>query len=456
MLLENISQYLLDFTGKIESKGFVSAESAAKIRKYIRSEESPVRWELFLILGGLLGAISISAGVFAIISHNWYDYPKHLKGVFSIVPALVGIFFYYRMLFFHKDSKVWVEASSLFLMLMIGASISLVAQTYQMDGDFYKFIKVWLFLTIPLFYLARASGIAFFYLLFALLLFSDFSRVVIGYRAVEAADEVNYWFWFFFIAFLPHLYLSFNTKSKIQGVRATYLVLLTYFVLGLALVFSVDSNYILWALVYQVGVYLLSKRYMSGSFWFFHRPLEWLTAIGVCITLLGLSNETVFSFAFAFDSFFNAEYWEAGEWYYFILLLVVGAGVYFNYFKFKEKFGEVNLLIVFAPLFIIFMIVIDEYTTSWWWITLPMNLYILFIGIVTMVNGSEEGKFLKMLGGLLLIAILIYIRYFDNDLSFISKGLLFIIFGGMFFLINMFVKEKVEQIERHKRRLDEE
>ena len=73
-----------------------------------------------------------------------------------------------------------------------------------------------------------------------------------------------------------------------------------------------------------------------------------------------------------------------------------------------------------------------------------------------MVNGSEEGKFLKMLGGLLLIAILIYIRYFDNDLSFISKGLLFIIFGGMFFLINMFVKEKVEQIERHKRRLDEE
>lgn len=456
MLLENISQYLLDFTGKVESKGFVSAESAAKIRKYIRSEESPVRWELFLILGGLLGAISISAGVFAIISHNWYEYPKHLKGVFSIVPALVGLYFYYRMLFFHKNSKVWVEASSLFLMLMIGASISLVAQTYQMDGDFMKFIKVWLLLTIPLFYLARASGIAIFYLFFALALFPDFARGAFGYYTVEEAAEVNYWFWIFFIAFIPHLYFAFNKSSKVQGTRAIVLSLLTYFTLGAALILSVDSNYILWALVYQVGVYLFAKRFMSGSFWFFHRPLEWLTAIGVCVVLLSLSNERILHLNFAFDSFFNMDYWEAGEWYYFVLLLVVGTGIYYNFFKFKEKFGDVNLLIVFAPLFIVLMIIIDEYTTSWWWLTIPMNLYILFIGIVTMVNGSEEGRFLKMLGGLMLISILIVIRYVDTDLSFISKGLLFIIFGGMFFLINMFVKEKVEQIERHKRRLDEE
>ena len=83
-----------------------------------------------------MGALFCSAGIFSIISHNWDDYPKYIRGIFSVVPALGGLYFYYRAIFHHPKSRPWIEASSVFLMLMIGASIALVSQTYQLDGDF--------------------------------------------------------------------------------------------------------------------------------------------------------------------------------------------------------------------------------------------------------------------------------------------------------------------------------
>ena len=99
--------------------------------------------------------------------------PEHLQGFFSIVPMLVAGYFYYLALTKHKDSKVWIEASSLFLMLMTGLSMALVSQTYEIEGDIFKFCKVWLALTVPLFYVARASVISGFYLVLTLPLLVD-------------------------------------------------------------------------------------------------------------------------------------------------------------------------------------------------------------------------------------------------------------------------------------------
>jgi hypothetical protein len=36
-------------------------------------------------------------------------------------------------------------------------------------------------------------------------------------------------------------------------------------------------------------------------------------------------------------------------------------------------------------------------------------------------------------------------------LGYIAKGIVFLMVGGMFFVINLLVKDKVEDIERHKK-----
>lgn len=452
MLLENVSRYLLDFTSRIETKGLLSAESAAQIRKHIRTEESPVRWELFLIIGALFGAIGISAGIYAITSHNWYYLPIWLRNVFGVVPVGVALYFYYRMLRDHRNSRAWVEATSLFLMLMIGSSIAITTQTYHMAGDFSGFLKVLLVFTIPLFYIANASGVALFYLNISLgLLYSDVTIDVTGGEGLLFGSN-SVWFWCFFLALLPHYYKSISVKNRQQGVRFMFLSLIMYVTLYSAIMTSVDSNRILWSLVYNVGVYLFANRFMGNHFWFLHRFLSWIPQIIIAVTLLVLSNQTFQSLTFSYDSIYKMGDWDGGEWYWFTLLMVVVAGIYFNYFLYKEKFQDVNQLIIFSPVFLFLLMTIDYFTDSWWLISLPMNLYIFLIGVVVLVNGSEEGRFIKMLGGLILIAALFVTRYFDMSMSYIFKGLLFMLFGAVFFTINMFVKEKVDQINRQKKR----
>lgn len=463
MLLRNdLSQYLIKFSERLEEKELVSSETAGKIRKYVRSETSPVSWKVFLVFGGIFGALSVSAGVYSIISHNWYDFPVWLRGVFSFVPAGVALFFYYLMLSKHSTSKVWIEASSLFLMLMIGASIATASQTYHLGGDYEDFIFTMLLATIPLFYISRASVIALFYLLLALVYLVLDIRINFSFNgSIIDFGSNSVWFWIFVLALLPHYYMTLNRGKKEQGIRFMFLTLILYFFVYWALMASVDSNRLLWSLIYNVGFYLFAKRYMDNHFWFLQRFMSWLPQIAIALTLLSVSNRFVLNNIFQFDSFLETDDWTGGEWYYFILLVVVIAGVYFNYFKGRQHYENCNQMIVFAPGLIIFLILFNSFLDlisleAWWPLSLIINLYIFFVAVVTMVNGSEEGRFIKVLAGLVLITLLVINRYFDVSMGFIWKGLLFMAFGGMFFLINMFVKEKVDQIQRNKKQADGE
>lgn len=448
----NSTNNLLDFAKKLEQNEVVSPESGIKIRGFIRKTENPAEWQIFLTIGGILGALFASAGIFALISHNWDDFPKHLKGFFGLVPVLVALYFYYVAITKHKDSKTWIEASSLFLMLMIGASIALVSQTYQMDGDIYKFIKVWLVLTIPLFYIAKASFISFFYLSLTCYFLSDIS---IDFRAnsileVVTCDSLS-WFWLSILAFLPHFYLALSKKSKTQGLRIVFMSYIIYFVIIAGLTFTIKSNAILWFSTVNVGFYLFGKQFMGDNKYILTRPLQWMSHVTLTAGLIVLSFDFLQYPAFSFDSIFNYDLWQGEQIFSFVLLLIVMGGVYFNFFRAKESFGKVNYLIVVVPFFLIFAMMVDEYTTSWWWLSLLINFYVLFLAIMSIINGSADGKIYKMAWGLLVLAVLLCIRYFDNDLGFITKGIVFTGVGGMFFLINLLVKDKVEDIERHQK-----
>ena len=70
------SNNLLDFAKNLEQKNIVSAETGIKIRGFIRRNENPSFWQVFLVISALFGALFASAGIFAIIYHNWYDMSK--------------------------------------------------------------------------------------------------------------------------------------------------------------------------------------------------------------------------------------------------------------------------------------------------------------------------------------------------------------------------------------------
>ena len=341
-------------------------------------------------------------------------------------------------------------------MLMIGASIATISRIYHMGGDDEDFILTMLCATVPLFYIKRASGIAFFYLLLALLYLSLDLRVDILSGTIDFGGN-SIWFWIFILALLPHYYMSINREGRAQGFRFRFLTLIIYVSIYGALMASVDGNHLVWALTYNVGFYMITQRFATKNLGTL-RFMSFLTQLAIALLLILATSRIVIMSTLRRDSFYNFDDYDAGEWYYFLLLLVLMGGIYYNFFKSRDHYENSNKMIIFAPLLMVALMTLDflidlVFDDTWWWlISLIMNAYVFFLAITVMVSGSEQGRFLKMLCGLFVLALLVIVRYFDVDMGFIWKGLLFMSFGAVFFLINMFVKEKVDQVQRNQKR----
>lgn len=439
-------QGLYGFLDKLEEKGILNTEANGHIKHFLTSKDTS-SGKLFLTLAAIIGALFASAGVFSIISYNWSDFPKHVRGILSFVPSLVALFFYYKAVFKHRDSTSWVEASSLFLMLMIGASISLVSQTYQLDGDFDKFIKVWLFLTLPMFYIARASGIAFFYLALSLkFLWPDFSFSLFGPSGYEA--NTNYlWFWLFLILFLPHFFLTLNWKSTVQGFRSIYLGWLIAIVLFSALPFAVKGGYIWWALSFIMGFYLLGKRFYRHNISSLGRPFQTFALFHIFMLLLYFSTEEVSNTLFRLEDLRNLDSWDKEHWIFYIGGLTSLAGLTVLAFIWRLRSNAINRAVVFIPVLFglsYFFFCLMEYLEIdlTWWMFLLFNIYVLAFGVIAMVQGNRSGSVSYMMYGLFLVCFLLWTRYFDMDVTYWLKGLFFIIVGLLFFLIHFLSKEE--------------
>jgi hypothetical protein len=71
-----------------------------------------------------------------------------------------------------------------------------------------------------------------------------------------------------------------------------------------------------------------------------------------------------------------------------------------------------------------------------------INLLVLGIGLLTIRRGARAAHLGILNSGLLLIAALITCRFFDTDLSFVFRGVLFVLVGLGFFLMNYWMLQK--------------
>jgi hypothetical protein len=72
-----------------------------------------------------------------------------------------------------------------------------------------------------------------------------------------------------------------------------------------------------------------------------------------------------------------------------------------------------------------------------------MNLLVLAAAIFTMQRGNALHHLGILNYGLLIIAALVVCRFFDTDISFVIRGLLFVGVGaGFFFANSQFIKKR--------------
>jgi uncharacterized membrane protein len=131
--------------------GIIDAATAERIMAHERRASRPV---LLLALGGL-GAFTIGVGLISVVAANWGDIPRLVK-----LLAMLGLFSAnaYGLVWARGRPYRWVtEALALGYFALTLASIALVGQTYQLEGEPYQALLLWLIVGSPALWLAEGA-----------------------------------------------------------------------------------------------------------------------------------------------------------------------------------------------------------------------------------------------------------------------------------------------------------
>jgi hypothetical protein len=126
--------------------------------------------------------------------------------------------------------------------------------------------------------------------------------------------------------------------------------------------------------------------------------------------------------------------------YYTTLILVISATTLLIY-QYANK--VITGISPFNFSFVLFLIVFFLGYTNPQLSQVIINVTLLALGIYNLWNGIKSDSLGILNFGLIVITTLIICRFFDTDLSFIARGILFILIGSGFFAANYsFLKKR--------------
>jgi len=396
----------------------ISAQTAADIERYYANKKVPES-NILLSVFGVLGSVLVGLGIILIFAHNWDDFSRTTKTLLAFLPLVVfqGLTAYTLIA---KKSNVWKEAAGTLLFFAVGASIALVAQIYNLPGNMGSFLITWVVLCLPLVYILRSNTLAVLHLVL-----STWYGVEVGY----VSDTQPYLYLLLLVLFIPFYYrlIKQQADSNITTVMHWLLPLSTIIVFG-----SFVNEHFRFVILLYVSFFCL--LYALGRLpYFSHYRRTGYTSFGETGILVLL-----------FVSTFN-DFWDMvsvnnsmpiGTIIFWMVL--IAAGIAINWFSDKQFKNPDWLLWVGFAFPVLFLCSLASTGMA----TVASNLLILAFGCITIKQGVDNLQFRTLNFGLLVITVLTICRFFDTDMSFAIRGLLFLVVGVSFFAANYIVARK--------------
>lgn len=429
------------------SKNIITEETGQNLTKYYGPVEPEDRMQTILTIFGVLGATFVGLGIISMIAYNWSDLPKVVKTILSFAPLLIGQAICLFVILKKYDSVAWKEASSVFLMTTIGASISLVSQTYHISGDFGNFILTWLLLGLPLVYIMQSRLISIFYLV-GLTIWSGFNSIntilfwplaaLIVPAYYKSIKEDAYSNSSLFLSWTIAICCSINVLINIETIRSG------------AWVFVLSS--------YFTILYLIGSLFFTEKHPFFMKPFQIVGLFGIIILSF------IFTYEFSWENNYYDDlvrandvdinaFWRKENYTYLLqyLLPIIATGLTALAIKKKHKYDILLAAITFLSLLCYFLPVgtleIDIYQLISMGI---FNIYVLVLGITAISQGTKENDIGRVNIGMLIVSLLIFLRFFDIDVSFLVRGFVFIVIGISFFAVNFMLAKKMKGAKSEK------
>ena len=137
---------LQGYTEKWVQKGIINEGQKNSILADLEAESSASK--LFRVLA-IIGVLFVGAGIILIISSNWTYLPKVLKLILILLMPIISVGIGYYLSYVRSEYEKIGNALLFLGALLVGASLALLGQLYNLDGSVGRLLVWWLILTLP-------------------------------------------------------------------------------------------------------------------------------------------------------------------------------------------------------------------------------------------------------------------------------------------------------------------
>jgi len=419
-------QWLYEELPGLVGKGVLPAESAERLRQHYGEPEAAgsavKRWAI--VLFSILGAALIGGGIILLLAHNWEELSRPVRAVIAVMPLTIAAALGAWLLWTQRASTAWREGVGTAQTLAIGASIALVAQTYNLGGRFDEFMLTWSLLALPIAYLIGATLPALLYLV---------GITIWAGSVYQSADRL----WYFALVGAGLPYLWWTSRANRYHPRSVL------FAWVLAVTLCVGTGIALERVLGRLGVWpvlfagMFGLLFLVGARWWgdapaaWQRPLQNVGALGAVGLSLVLSFGDVWSHGWWHWE--HVQTWRAMAEVAAVTVFPVAAITFWVRSWTRRAWSEVMVGAVPALAVVGWTLGVQSKLLGAGLFT----LYLFALGIGTLVVGLRGRRLGTVNAGMVILAAVILCRFFDSDLGFLFKGVAFIVVGAGFLATNL-------------------
>jgi uncharacterized membrane protein len=427
-----MSDSILNDLDELLNQHVISDDEATRIRNYYDQKPQPENNRLVIIFG-ILGSLLVGMGLVLIIAHNWDVLPKIVKLGVALLPLLIGQVICGYLVWKKSASVAWREGASVFVVFAVATAIAIVSQVYNIEGNLANFLFVWMLLSFPLMYVMRSSA--------ASLLF----WIGITWYACEdgyfrSYSDIVYKYWILALVALPWYWQLCKKKLNSNFTYLHHWVIAGSLIITLGTFADHSEELLVPAYMFLFGIFVLIgqlpvfslQRILTNAYLI-------LGSLGIVTLLLILSFDWYWA---------ELERKDAADWIVTVEAILCAVLIVFAIILFlrllktvraSELLSKSYVIPVFMALFILGNI--EPYGAQ-----IFTNVFILVLAVYTIREGAKADHLGRMNYGLMILTMLIICRFFDTDLSFVIRGLLFVMVGLGFFGMNYrMVKKRKER-----------
>src|SRR5947207_15043772 len=428
-------RWLLAELTELVAGGVLSSENAEALRQHYAATDSGEPRRIGFVLSAILGSLLVGGGIILLVAHNWDFLTRPVRCAIAFTPLVLSQVLAIFVLLRRNESAPWRECAAILNVAAIGTAIALVSQTYQIQGDFARFLLGWMLLALPIVYLFQTSvGLSAWFVGATVWVVSSKHGDFFG------AHPNDLWAWPLLFAGLPAFVMLLRQNRNGHGtlLATTALAIACAFSLGQTDDIGAQSFWrcsfaAYWSLVYLVGVVSFDDRRPTR----FH-PFVAIACIGI------LSMAVFLSFQ---DQWLNRQWQNAVGFVPRHYPDLLAAGIQFGwitaalllagYALWKKR--ESNLAPVALTPIVLIAWLIAKQTGDGLIPFLCLNFFLLALGVYTLLRGIRIGRVFEANLGMVVIAVLATARFFDSDVEFVVRGLAFILIGLGFLVTNLIV-----------------